>query len=122
MGDVSEHFNRKNFECRCGQCGFDAVDVELLGHLEDARHYFNAPIIINDACRCVIHNASVGGSIHSQHLLGKAADIQITTVHPNAVADYFEMLFPDKYGIGRYPTAGFTHFDVRDIKARWTIK
>lgn len=120
MSDVSEHFNRSEFACKCGQCGFDVVDIELLGHLEDARHYFNKPLIINDACRCVAHNIKVGGSPKSQHLLGKAADIRVLDVPPDAVASYFEMLFPDKYGVGRYPKSGFTHFDVRSIKARWT--
>jgi len=119
MSDVSDHFNRGEFACQCG-CGFDVVDVELLGHLEDARHYFNAPIIIDSACRCAAHNLAVGGSKNSQHLLGKAADIRIETVKPSAVAEYFEMLFPDRYGVGKYND--FTHFDIRSTKARWDMR
>jgi hypothetical protein len=32
MGDLSENFSRREFECSCG-CGMDTVDAQLL-HLE----------------------------------------------------------------------------------------
>jgi uncharacterized protein YcbK (DUF882 family) len=117
MGDVSTHFLRKEFECRCG-CGFDTVDAELIRVLEDLRRcLFNNPIKINSGCRCKKHNAAIGGTPGSMHLVGKAADIVVVDVDPATVADCLEDKYPDKYGIGRYAT--WTHIDVRPEPYRW---
>jgi len=113
---LSEHFKRKEFECQCG-CGYDTVDHELILVLEDLRVYFSRPIMINSGCRCMEYNQKVGGSANSLHIEGKAADIRVTGIHENAVADYLEFMYPDKYGIGRYRYR--THIDVRENKARW---
>lgn len=112
----SQNFKRSEFACRCG-CGFDAVDVELLEVLEDLRQNFGRPVIINSACRCESHNRFVKGARNSIHVRGKAADVRINDVPPAAIATYLERKYPDKYGVGRYPT--FTHIDVRSDKARW---
>ncbi len=125
MGDISEHFNRSEFACKCG-CGFDAVDVELLLVIEDARVHFNKPCHINSGCRCREHNEAVQKAANSNyvpyssksiHMKAKAADIWFDAVHPDNVAKYLEEKYPDKYGIGRYN--GRTHVDVRMGKARW---
>jgi uncharacterized protein YcbK (DUF882 family) len=116
MGDISKNFNRSEFACKCG-CGFDAVDKELVCVLELVRKNFNAPVIINSACRCLEHNRSVGSKDTSQHVKAKAADIVVKGVKPQFVYDYLNDIFSDKYGIGNYKT--FTHIDVRDKKARW---
>jgi uncharacterized protein YcbK (DUF882 family) len=116
MGDVSTHFSRKEFACKCG-CGFDVVDAELLAALEGARQYFDNFVRILSGCRCLSRNLEVGGSLKSQHMLGKAADVAISGVSPLEVAEYFEKLYKGRYGIGRYAT--FTHIDVRSSPARW---
>lgn len=122
MGDISEHFNRREFACKCG-CGFDDVDPELVEVVEDVRNYFMQPVVINSACRCEKHNAAAGGAKGSKHKLGIAGDIKVIganglpPVQPRRVADYLEKKYPDKYGIGRYKT--FTHVDVRPTPARW---
>lgn len=110
-------FARKEFACKCG-CGFDTTDAELLTVLKELKKDFGYRVVIlNCACRCSRHNASVGGKPKSQHLFGKAADIRVMGASPDKVADYLDEKYPDKYGIGRYQT--FTHIDVRDQKARW---
>ena len=116
MGNVSPHFDRQEFACKCG-CGFTAVDVELLDVLETARKHFGAAITLDCACRCAKHNVEVGGVPYSQHLQGIAADIKVAGFAPSVVADYFETQYPNKYGIGRY--SSFTHIDVREITSRW---
>lgn len=116
MGDLSPHFDRAEFACKCG-CGFDSVDMELVKVLEEVREQFERPITVNSGCRCKQHNEYVGGVVKSWHLYGKAADIVVWGVYPEYVADYLEDVYPDKYGIGRYRT--FTHVDVRENRARW---
>lgn len=36
MGDLSTHFNRHEFTCRCG-CGFDDISPDLITLLEEIR-------------------------------------------------------------------------------------
>lgn len=119
MSLLSAHFQRSEFKCKCG-CGFDAVDVELLDVLEYLREHFNRPVVINSACRCQTHNRIVKGAPDSQHVKGKAADIRVQGIEPADVAEYLHQKYPDKYGIGCYPS--FTHIDVRTNRARWKGK
>ena len=118
MGDLSEHFSRREFACKCG-CGFDTVDVRLLELLEDIRTHFNAPVRINSGCRCKSHNKKVGGAKKSQHLYGRAADIKVDGIQPKHVYEYISTLETTKYGIGNYAT--FTHVDSRTgyWRKRW---
>lgn len=115
MGNVSAHFSRWEFACRCG-CSFDSISSELITVLEDVRRHFNAPVTINSGCRCATYNKKVGGVQNSQHVQGIAADIVVQDASPDAVASYLEARHPD-CGIGRYNT--FTHIDVRGYAARW---
>ena len=116
MGDLSAHFSRSEFACSCG-CGYNTVDTELLTIMEVVRQHFDAPVKITSGCRCLTRNAEVGGSKHSQHLIGRAADIQVGGVEPGEVADYIDNMWPDKLGLGKYGV--FVHVDSRSTKARW---
>ena len=83
------------------------------------------PITITSGYRTAAHNKSVGGAKSSQHLLGRAADIQVAGVSVEDVAAYAESLMPDWGGVGRYPvkagrTKGWVHVDTRAKKSRWT--
>jgi len=114
MGDISTHFSRSEFTCKCG-CSQDTVDVVLVAVLERVRAHFNAPIHLTSGNRCPAYNAKVGGAKSSQHLLSRAADIQVDGVSP---AQVFAYLDPDhKGGLGSYPA--FTHIDSRSSRARW---
>ncbi len=117
MGDISEHFNRNEFACKCG-CGFATVDVELIQVLEDLRQHYG-PVRVNSGCRCSSHNKSVGGSSDSEHMRGTASDITVDGYSPAKVQQYLLAKYPSKYGIGIYTTR--THIDVRSIKARWQV-
>lgn len=113
----SRYFQRVEFACSCG-CGFDTVDSETLAVLEDVRAHFEAPVVVTSGCRCSAYNARIGGAEHSQHKLGRAADIQVKDVTPTRVQDYLINRYPGRYGIGRYDT--FTHVDTRTGgPARW---
>ncbi len=116
MTQVSEHFKRSEFGCKCG-CGFSTVDIELLSVLEDVRAEFKSPLTINSACRCDSHNKSVGGADGSKHKLGIAADIVVAGKSPDLVLNFLNKKYIGKYGIGEYNS--FTHIDVRSTYARW---
>jgi uncharacterized protein YcbK (DUF882 family) len=71
----SEHFSER--ELACHHCGVNGVVQELVDALEALRALLGVPVTVNDAYRCPAHNAAVGGAPHSQHVLGRAADIQV---------------------------------------------
>lgn len=119
MGDLSKHFNQKEFACKCG-CGFANPAAELVLKLEKFRELCgNKPLIINSACRCAKHNKAVGGSPTSQHLKGMAADIRKI---PDLTIDemYKKAEEAGFNGIGKYNT--FLHVDVRKKPARWDYR
>ena len=112
---ISKNFSREEFACKCG-CGFDTVDVELVKVLQEIRNELG-PITITSACRCKKHNAKVGGGKRSQHLLGRAADIQGRDASPSKIRGWLLENYADSLGIGSYNM--FTHIDTRKGKARW---
>lgn len=80
MGDLSEHFSKSEFACKCG-CGFGLnggdVSPALVFLLEAIREDVGGPVRLNSGCRCEKHNKDEGGVEHSVHTLGEAADIQV---------------------------------------------
>ena len=116
---ISQNFNELEFKCRCcGRVHQKGVPLRLLTFLEMIRAHFNhVPVTINSSFRCVDHNRAVGGADHSQHLGGKAADIDVRGIHAFDVYDYCNDLINHGGGVGRYPN--FTHIDIRGHYARW---
>jgi hypothetical protein len=64
MGDLSPHFSRKEFACRC--CGRLQLDPRLLEALEALRRLAGTPVIIHAGYRCPGHNLEVGGVPNSE--------------------------------------------------------
>lgn len=54
MGDISEHFDRSEFRCKCGHCGFEAADKELVETLEAVRAHYNE--VLDEEIILVIHS------------------------------------------------------------------
>ena len=123
---LSPSFRVREFRCRDGT---DAVliDEELVIVLQCIREHFGKPVHITSGYRTAEHNAAVGGSKSSQHLLGRAADFYVEGVPVATVAAYAETLLPSRGGVGRYPKdaahpqrrTGWVHIDTRANKSRW---
>ncbi|MBD9241443.1 MAG: DUF882 domain-containing protein [Ruminococcaceae bacterium] len=125
---LSANFRVREFACGDGS---DAVliDEELVIVLQCIREHFGKPLHITSGYRTASHNAAVGGSKSSQHLLGRAADFWVEGVDVATVAAYAEALLPTHGGVGRYPRdakhlnrkTGWVHVDTRANKSRWTL-
>lgn len=76
MGDLSEHFSKSEFACKCGCNTPFTIAPDLIDALESIRDFVNLPLIITSGFRCPAHNAAVGGG--PEHPAGKAADIAVT--------------------------------------------
>ena len=121
---LAPSFAVRELRCRDGSDTI-MVDQALPVLLQAIREHFGKPVVITSGYRTAAHNAKVGGSKSSQHLLGRAADIQVQGVAVEAVAAYAEVLMPDWGGVGRYPVkpgraTGWVHVDTRPNKSRWT--
>ena len=112
-----EYFSRSEFACKCG-CGFNTVDYELARVLDELRENFSSPVNVTSGCRCISHNHAIGGASKSQHLYGRATDIQVSGIDPEEVYEYLTEKYEYKYGLGLYDN--FVHIDTRCTKVRWS--
>ena len=122
---LSPAFKVREFRCRDGSDAI-MIDQTLVALLQAIREHFGKAVTITSGYRTGTHNTAVGGSKSSQHLLGKAADIQVAGVSVEDVAAYAERLLPTWGGVGRYPvkagrTKGWVDVDTRPNKSRWTL-
>ena len=120
---LAPDFQVRELRCRDGTDTV-MVDEVLTVVLQCIREHFGKAVTITSGYRTPAHNAAVGGAKSSQHLLGRAADIQVAGTSVEDVAAYAESLMPDWGGVGRYPvkagrTTGWVHVDTRADKARW---
>lgn len=117
----SLHINWDDLKCKDGspypiEFIKDGRVIELVVMFERIRHYFGSkPININSAFRTISYNKSVGGATNSQHIHGKALDLQ----PPSGVSvkSFYLELFNNASwlgirGLGKYKT--FCHVDIRD--------
>lgn len=111
---LSEHFKVKEFACKDGSDTI-LIDQQLVYYCEMIRQHFGRPITINSAYRTKAYNAKVGGAGESKHMEGKAADIIVSGVSPQKVAQYAEEI--GVKALHAYNT--FTHIDTREKCARW---
>jgi len=117
VGDLSAHFSKSEFACRC--CGQLKIEDGLIAGLEQLRTLAGREIVVHDGYRCPAHNQKVGGVPHSEHTLGMAADIAIPGL---SLQQMYELALQVPTfcngGIGAYDS-DFLHLDNRPHPARW---
>jgi uncharacterized protein YcbK (DUF882 family) len=121
---LTNNFNKSEFECNCGCEMPNEVFLQiqkLASQLQCIRDFIRLPIKITSAYRCPSHNKEVGGVSNSQHVLGKASDIQVSDSSPEAIYQVIDTLAEYGHvlqgGLGLYNT--FTHYDIRKTRVRW---
>lgn len=121
---LTKNFNREEFDCRDGTIVPDNLlpnIQELADNLQVLRDDIGEPIHVNSGYRTPAYNKKIGGAPDSQHKKAKAGDITAKSFTPKKLAARIEKLINagkmKQGGIGIYP--GFTHYDVRGVKARW---
>ena len=74
MATNTKNFNVSEFTCKCG-CGKNDIDQRVINMAQTIRDALGVPVKVNSGCRCVKHNANVGGVKGSKHIKGLAADL-----------------------------------------------
>lgn len=117
---VSDEYVSTDFDCPCvaPECTETLIDELLVKGLDLMCLSF--PILrIDSGYRCAPHNTAVGGAAHSQHLLGKGADVSTSfgsVADMEKAAEKIECFANG--GIGVYDD-GHLHVDTRGTRARW---
>ena len=121
---LSTNFNLDEFASADGTAPSGEVLknlTELAKNLEVLRKHIGQPIRVTSGFRSKEYNRKVKGATNSFHVLGMAADIQVSKMTPEQVAKAIELLIAQgkmkEGGLGIYRT--WVHYDVRGTKARW---
>lgn len=120
---LARNFTLDELACKCG-CETNASDIDsnFIYQLQKLREAFGLPIYINSGYRCPEHNKAIGGSKNSQHMFGKAADLDLTRY--NAADKYRLMQLVFRLGTFRGVgiESSFVHVDTRsgNIPVFWT--
>ena len=123
-GQLSPHFNVREFDCHDGR-NVPAIAVPALKklcvtYLEPMRTEFG-PCHVLSGYRPADYNSRIGGARFSQHIYelspeSVAADLVFRLGNPALWAQFADQLGAG--GVGRY--SGFVHLDNRPDRARWT--
>lgn len=111
---LSENFDSEELACKC--CGACHLDQNLIDGLQKLRDKIGKPIYVLSGYRCFKHNDEIGGAPTSQHMYGRAADIQCNEIPPKQLMDIAKTI-EEFRGFGGYDK--FIHVDVRDNFAFW---
>lgn len=126
MGDLTKHFSRWEFRCRCGHCnGRYFMTDETILMLQTLRNRLRRPINIISGCRCELHPLTIARP-SSLHAKGRAADIVISGMSAVTLAhEIFVQLFRKQIsGLGVNWRRGTVHVDTRPVQmaALWSYR
>lgn len=129
MSDMTAHFDRREFTCKCG-CGKSDISPDLVNKLEQIYTYFaRTPtgcraIVITSGLRCSAYSPKVGGYSNDAHTKGIAADIVVYKADGDCYAAEQIAAVAEKCGfsgIGLMNNA--CHVDIRNknnyVNAHW---
>lgn len=133
VSEYSEHFRVYEIVCRCG-CGLAALDERAANIAEMLRTLCRVPLLVSSGCRCMVHNAGIGGAVRTDKKLGSmhlpdkngrchAIDIVVPAVMKRFAFDTICVRVVGAGGYGIYGT--FNHLDTgvgRDPCRRWVDK
>tara|TARA_R110001592_G_scaffold17589_2_gene73937 strand:+ start:286 stop:675 length:390 start_codon:yes stop_codon:yes gene_type:complete len=124
---MTKNFTKEEFDCNCN-CGVCEMPinvyhnvVKVANQLQVLRDELKKPIHINSGYRSEEYNKKIGGVKHSQHIMGRAADIVVKDMTSIEVSKVIEELIDKgdmlQGGLGIY--SNFCHYDIRGERRRW---
>ena len=125
---LTPNFTVYEFRCRDGSDTV-MIDESLVVLLQCIREHFGKPVTITSGYRTASHNAKVGGSKSSQHLLGRGPQtFRVQDTDPGwPLPPTRKSLMPGWGRRGPLPRSrqagqrAWVHVDTRPNKSRWTL-
>jgi uncharacterized protein YcbK (DUF882 family) len=115
---LTKNFSRQEFDSKDGAVMPENVlaNIRIVAeNLQVLRDEIGRGIRVNSGYRSPEHNARIGGVKNSHHTHGRAADIVVSGMTPNQVADVIRKLWKEKKmkqgWLKVYST--FVHYDIR---------
>lgn len=107
------------FRCKCNykHCQATIVDQRLLEAYEKLRRRISTPMRIHSGYRCQRHNLDVGGDSLSQHILGRAIDINWKSAIDHSglyPAEFEKMAYECGFTFLIKHNLSFYHLDIRE--------
>lgn len=119
-GDKNVSINFKVNEFKCSDNSTKVLICEDLVYLvQKIREHYETVVTITSGYRTFEYNKSIGGTIKSQHLKGKAVDIQVKNIQPNEVYEFCKTIMVTG-GLGNGKS--FTHIDTRNNEELLTFE
>lgn len=121
---LSENFQAREFDCRCGKCPETKIDAVLVGRLQVMRNILRCPIVITSGYRCDEHQVALRKSgaetakNRSMHQEGRAADIWTGRHNGVELEEVARMIGFTAVGLGRT----FIHVDTRQARLAWAYE
>ena len=109
-GEIFKPYKLDDFACKCG-CGTTLRDDYFVEFMNFLFSKTNKMYKINSGMRCEKHNGRVKGKENSDHLKGKAIDIETVTIEDRSLVVHYAFV----YGIPRaivYPLKKFVHLSI----------
>ena len=110
----SQVAERKGISNNPSPAHIDNLKALCVNVLQPIRSQFDAPVLISSGYRSGELNIAIGSSIKSQHIEGKAADIEVTGTDNKELAEWirdnleFDQLILEFYRDGE-PESGWIH-------------
>jgi zinc D-Ala-D-Ala carboxypeptidase len=110
----SQVAERKGISNNPSPAHIDNLKALCVNVLQPIRSQFNAPVLISSGYRSGELNIAIGSSIKSQHIEGKAADIEVAGTDNKELAEWirdnleFDQLILEFYRDGE-PESGWIH-------------
>ena len=120
---VSDHFSKRDFVCKCGECS-NAIKLSLglIGGLELLRSQSRSRVQILKGYQCPDSSEKMGKVKRNFHVNGVAADI---TLERKTLQETFLLAeqIPEFMGIGLNLANQYVHVDTRKDKTRalWVV-
>ena len=119
MGDITKNFSYSEFDCKSKRAMPEDIKLQITAlakNLQVLRDHLSTTIHITSGYRDPLYNKQIGGAKSSQHMLGRAADIQIRGFTPKDVHSAIEALIAQgkmqQGGLGLYSGWGITIFEA----------
>jgi zinc D-Ala-D-Ala carboxypeptidase len=105
------YFKTEEFACK--HCGVSVMNTEFLNLVDELRHRYGKPLVVNSGYRCPEHNKKVSTTgADGPHTTGKAADFSVRGADAYRLMKIAYELGFTGIGVSQKGATRFIHLDT----------